>query len=137
MNWLALPDQIVDRSTLAPGATLRTPLPTPPTPLVGRTHEIAAVRDYLTRADVRLLTLIGAPGIGKTRLALQAATELRDAFVDGVYFIPLATIRDPALVIATIAQALEITELPGQPLLERLQTALREKHMLLVLDNFE
>ena len=70
VNWLALPDQIVDRSTLAPGATLRTPLPTPPTPLVGRTHEIAAVRDYLTRADVRLLTLIGAPGIGKTRLAL-------------------------------------------------------------------
>jgi transcriptional regulator with XRE-family HTH domain len=137
VNRLALPEQIADRPALAPGAPLRTKVPIPPTPLIGRAHDVAAVRDYLTRADVRLLTLSGAPGIGKTRLALQVALELHDAFADGVIFIPLAPIRDPALVLVTIAQALEITDLPGQPVLERLQTALREKHMLLVLDNVE
>jgi predicted ATPase/DNA-binding XRE family transcriptional regulator len=137
VNRLALPEQIVDRPAPAAGASLRTYLPTPTTPLVGRTHEVAAVRDYLTRGEVRLLTLMGAPGIGETRLALQVATELWDAFADGVTFIPLAPIRDPDLVIVSITQALEISELPGQPLLEHLQAYLRARHMLLVLDNLE
>src|SRR5690242_1806237 len=64
---LALPDQIPNRPVLDPGAPLRMNVPTPPTPLIGRAQEVAAVRDYLTRASVRLLTLTGAPGIGKTR----------------------------------------------------------------------
>jgi predicted ATPase/transcriptional regulator with XRE-family HTH domain len=112
-------------------------LPIPPTPLIGRVQDVAAVRGELMRAEVRLLTLTGAPGIGKTRLALQVATELHDAFADGVIFIPLAPIRDPDLVLSSMAQALEISEVPGQPVLERLQTVLREKHILLLLDNVE
>jgi predicted ATPase/transcriptional regulator with XRE-family HTH domain len=137
VDRLSPPNQIADRRSIATRSPLRTKLPIPPTPLIGRAHDVATVQDYLMRADVRLLTLTGAPGIGKTRLALQVATELHGAFADGAIFIPLAPIRDPELVIGTIAQALAISEVPGQPLLERLQTALREKHLLLVLDNVE
>jgi DNA-binding XRE family transcriptional regulator len=133
VDRLPLPDPVPHPSH----PTRPTNLPVPPTPLIGRAQDVAAVRDELTHAEVRLLTLTGTPGIGKTRLALQVATELRDAFADGVIFIPLAPIRDPALVIATIAQALEISELPGQSALEPLQTALHEQHLLLVLDNIE
>src|SRR6266508_4045601 len=102
-----------------------------------RTTFIKAVRELLLHSDARLLTLTGAPGIGKTRLALRAVAELHDAFADGVVFVSLAPIRDPELVLATIARALELTELPGQPVLERLQTYLRDRQTLLVLDNFE
>ena len=137
VHRLALPEQTADRPALAGGAPPRTQVPIPPTPLIGRAQDVAAVRELLLRSGVRLVSLTGAPGIGKTRLAMQIATELHDVFADGVFFIPLAPICDPDLVLATIAQALEIGEVPGQPLLERLQTALREKHMLLVLDNVE
>jgi predicted ATPase len=86
---------------------------------------------------VRLLTLSGPGGAGKTRLALQAAAELLDEFRDGVCFVPLATIADPALVGSTIAQTLNLAETGGQPIDELLKSFLRDKHLLLVLDNFE
>src|SRR6266545_7907408 len=137
VNRLAFPDEFASWPARAADMPPRTTVPIPPTPLIGRAADVAAVRQMLLRGDVRLLTLTGAPGIGKTSLALQVATELYNVFADGVYFIALAPIRDPELVISTIAQVLAISEVPGQPLLERLQTALREKHMLLVLDNLE
>src|SRR5206468_3373960 len=96
-------------------ATAPISLPVPPTPLIGRAQELAVVRNYVLSTDVRLLTLTGAPGIGKTRLALQVATDLQSAFSDGVAFISLAPIHDPGLVIPTIAQTLGMPEGPSRP----------------------
>ncbi|HYO48277.1 MAG TPA: tetratricopeptide repeat protein [Chloroflexia bacterium] len=114
-------------------------LPAPPTAFIGRERETAAACALLRRSEVRLVTMTGAPGIGKTRLSLQVASALTvdPGFRDGVFFVALASIRDPGLVASTIARTLKIQEAPGQPLVERLKEALRDKHMLLLLDNFE
>jgi predicted ATPase len=112
-------------------------LPAPLTRLIGRKQDVAALRNALLRGEVRLLTLLGAPGIGKTRLSIAVARDVQDAFTDGAYFVALAPIGDPALVLATIAQTLGIKETAGQPLLETLKSALRAKRLLLLLDNFE
>ncbi|MFL5803167.1 MAG: tetratricopeptide repeat protein [Roseiflexaceae bacterium] len=114
-----------------------TNLPTPLTRLIGRKPDIAAVRNALLRGEVRLLTLLGPPGIGKTRLSIAVARDVQDAFSDGAYFVALAPIGDPALVLATIAQILGVTERADQPLIETLTVALQAKRLLLVLDNFE
>jgi class 3 adenylate cyclase len=112
-------------------------LPVQPTPLIGREKEVALVQNLLCREEVRLLTLTGPAGIGKTRLGLQVAAELSDRFSNGVYFVNLAPISDPELVVPTIASTLGLREAADWPLLERLQAHLRDKQMLLLLDNFE
>lgn len=116
--------------TLLPHRTIK--LPTPPTPLIGRAQEVTTARAILRRQDVRLLTLTGAPGIGKTRLALQLAHEIASEFKDGVVFVNLGSLRDPQQVASTIAQ-----KLGDVVLVEDLEEYLREKQTLLLLDNFE
>src|SRR3989440_6483361 len=112
-------------------------LPAPLTPLVDREREIAAVCTLLCHPEVRLVTLTGTGGIGKTRLALHVATELLADFPDGVFFVSLAPLSDPTLVLSIIAQELDIKESGARPLLDLLIADLRDKHLLLCLDNFE
>jgi predicted ATPase/transcriptional regulator with XRE-family HTH domain/Tfp pilus assembly protein PilF len=114
-----------------------TNLPIPPTRLIGREADLEKVGAHLVSDDVRLLTLTGPPGTGKTRLALEAASLMLAHFEDGVFFVPLAPISDPHLVAPTIAQVLGLKESAGQPLEAALIQHLRGKRLLLVLDNFE
>lgn len=112
-------------------------LPISLTQLVGREHEVKAIQALLLRLDVRLLTLTGTAGVGKTRLALEVAREVADAFADGVHIVSLAPISDPDLVIPTIAHRLGLMESGTLPILELLTFSQQDKQQLLVLDNFE
>ncbi len=111
--------------------------PLPASPLIGREQEVKNICTCLQRPEVRLLTLTGTGGVGKTRLGLQVASELEQFFADGVYFVPLAAISDPDLVMLTIAQTFGIKEARGRQPFDLLKELLREKQLLLVLDNFE
>ncbi|MDP9243641.1 MAG: tetratricopeptide repeat protein [Chloroflexota bacterium] len=139
---LAQPQRLFQLST--PGLDVRFPplrtldnhptnLPIQPTALIGRDRELTEIKELLPRDEVRLVTLTGTGGMGKTRLALQVAAELVESFADGVYLVSLAAITDPELVEPAIAQALGISESAGQ----ELPAYLAERRLLLVLDNLE
>ena len=112
-------------------------LPSQTTPLVGREGEVRAVQRLLLRDDVRLTTLTGPGGSGKTRLALQVAADVLDRFEDGACFVELAPVSDVGLVVPTIARALGVQDAAGRPLLDVLIAYLHDRRLLLVLDNFE
>ncbi len=110
-------------------------LPAPLTSFVGREREVPGVADLLRRPDVRLVTLTGPGGVGKTRLALRVGDELAGGFRDGAAFVGLAQIRDPDHVLPAVARALGVREAGGRRPEELLHDALLGRHLLLALDN--
>ena len=115
----------------------RSNLPATITSLIGRQQEIARVHEYLLNPDIRLVTLIGPPGIGKTRLSIEAARTVLPDFSDGVFFVALTPLEDSSLLAPTIVQALEYRETKGQPAGQHLPDGIGDKQMLIVMDNCE
>ncbi|MDQ4078143.1 MAG: tetratricopeptide repeat protein, partial [Chloroflexota bacterium] len=134
---LVVPGLPVDFPPLQSLGTRPNNLPIMPTPLIGREQEVAMLTALLGQGGVRLVTVTGPGGMGKTRLSLQVAANLLDDFIDGVFFVALAPVSDPDLVISTIAETLHVQERGAAPLRETLQAHLQDKQLLLVLDNFE
>jgi predicted ATPase/transcriptional regulator with XRE-family HTH domain len=112
-------------------------VPTPLTRLIGREHELAKIRAILLRGDVRLVTLAGPPGIGKSQLGVRVAATVQDAFPDGVWYVPLEPISDASLVASTVVKAIGLKESTGVAPAAALIQYLRDRRVLLVLDNFE
>lgn len=124
---------------LAPGAAQQSPsnLPAPMTSMVNRARDLDTITKLLLRDDVRLLTLLGPPGMGKTRLSIQVAQQASPHFADGVWFVDLSTTIDPAGMLPAITLVLGLPPAPGMPVDRQVQSALRDKRLLLVLDNLE
>jgi predicted ATPase len=111
-------------------------LPVQPTPFIGRAVQVATLKEWILEPDVRLVTLLGPGGTGKTRLSLQVAQQTLDQFPQGAFFVPLADDANSDQLVSRVAQQLEVRE-GGRPLLENIKDYLRDKRILLVLDNFE
>jgi predicted ATPase/DNA-binding XRE family transcriptional regulator len=116
---------------------LRSNIPAPTTSLVAREQEIADLRKYLEQDDIRLVTLIGPPGIGKTRLSIEAARMTLPDFPDGAFFVALAPLDNPGLIAQTIAQSLGFVGATNLPVEEQLKQGIGDRHMLIVMDNCE
>jgi predicted ATPase/transcriptional regulator with XRE-family HTH domain len=115
----------------------RSNLPAPVTALIGREKEVAAVCEYLLQENIRLVTLTGSPGIGKTRLSIEAAHALFSNFPDGFFFVAFAPLDNPSLITSVIIQALSFVEARNQSAKDQLISGIAEKRMLLILDNCE
>jgi predicted ATPase/class 3 adenylate cyclase len=120
-----------------PKTLSRTNLPVQPTSLIGRERELEQVTALVSQEDVRLVTLTGPGGAGKTRVGLHVGAELVEEFSSGVFFVALAPIREPGLVLSTIAKSLGLREVPDEALDETLERYLTDKQLLLLIDNFE
>ncbi len=129
--------QFTGEASVPISSSRRSNLPSPTTSLIGRDQEVEDICGYLLKADIRLVTLIGPPGIGKTRLSLEAARETSADFADGVFFVPLAPLDDPSLVAPAIIQAFGYMETNKQSALEQIIDGIGDKQILLMLDNFE
>jgi len=121
----------------SPASVLEATLPSPASPLVGRKRELGEIRELLDGSEVRLLTLTGIGGVGKTRLVVEVAREAEDHFTDGAAFVGLASLPAPSLVATEVLRSLGLREAEDRTPSETLRYHLREKHLLLVLDNFE
>jgi predicted ATPase/class 3 adenylate cyclase len=137
LHQIVIPELPSDFPPLRTQATRPNNLPSASTPFIGRAHEVAAVRDLVLRHGVRVVTLTGPGGTGKSRLGLRAASELLHRFTDGVFYVPLGTLRSARLVPSAIAKSLGVREKRGATLVESIAEHLREKDLLLVIDDFE
>src|SRR6266498_883955 len=137
-DWKSAPHEIVEEIPWhASNKSARSNLPATVTSLVGREKEIADVREYLLKTDIRLVTLMGPPGIGKTRLSLETARACWFDFPDGIFFVALAPLDDPSLILRAIIQALGYIEAANMSAEKQLVGGIGDKQMLIVLDNCE
>jgi len=128
-------ETVIETPWHASNKSARSNLPATVTSLVGREKEIADVREYLLKADIRLVTLMGPPGIGKTRLSLETARACLFDFPDGIFFVTLAPLDDPSLILRAIVQALGYVEAANLSAEKQLVGGIGDKQMLIVLDN--
>jgi predicted ATPase/DNA-binding CsgD family transcriptional regulator len=132
----------LDQFVTTPGQPASVPnapssVPTPSMPFLGREDDLARVLALLDEPNVRLLTLTGPGGVGKTRLALEVARRVESDFADGIRYVPLVAVREPSLVLPEIARLLDVRTRPGRSPLAEVIDVVRERHLLVVLDNFE